>query len=535
MPPKFHSARAYVAFDEAIRNVETWVGPRSPRFCEFDGHDVAKRLVQRFVEIGLNEFVLTCVRRLERGLEPLPDAGSSYSCGGLIIDSAGGRVRIRPALLLRSLGVFLGHWSHALLVHLIALLKSPALSRGRATLVHGVGSAELTRGGSDSDFLAFCRAGPIAPLRNARRLIVQVVGPMSTSNAETCSYHRVPLLGLVLENPIGTVEFLRFLSSHAQALFDFVFAVARLRAVCVLGRDFAYHATAMRLNRQGLIESIIITNSNYTAQPLWMRPYPWRSYSTHMVWYSQNSIPVVYAFDPIRTQLPNHRHFAFDETWVWTDGYADYIQNLGIGAVIHVVGPIVWYLPEPPSRERRTDEIRIMVFDVTPVRPEVAQRIGLLYNYYSAENVLRFIEDIVSAARRIETKLGRKVCVVLKHKRSHEPTRDPRYIAAIERLVCGQDAMLSLEALEANLYSLTSGSDVVIAIPYSSPVHVATYTGTPAMYYDPTCELLPEYDAAAGVAFAAGDAELGDKLAQLLSAKPRQARHGSEAGYPRTA
>ena len=36
MPPKFHSARAYVAFDESIRKVETWVYARTPRFREFD-------------------------------------------------------------------------------------------------------------------------------------------------------------------------------------------------------------------------------------------------------------------------------------------------------------------------------------------------------------------------------------------------------------------------------------------------------------------------------------------------------------------
>src|SRR3972149_11400324 len=116
MPPKFHSARAYVAFDESVRNVETWVYARTPRFCGFDARDVAKRLIQRVVEIGLNELVLACAGRLDAGQEPLPGPRSAYSCGGLVIDSAGGRIRVRAALFLRSVGLVLAHVAPARLV-----------------------------------------------------------------------------------------------------------------------------------------------------------------------------------------------------------------------------------------------------------------------------------------------------------------------------------------------------------------------------------------------------------------------------------
>lgn len=534
MPPKFHSARAYVAFDESIRKVETWVYARTPRFREFDTRDVAKRLIQRIVEIGLNEFVLACAGRLEAGQEPLPGPRSAYSCGGLVIDGASGRIRVRAALFLRSIGLFLAHWTHALLIHVVALTRRPALARGPATLVHGVGAAELNHGGSDGEFLAFCRQGPIGPLRSAHRLIVQSIMPIASSSPVVCTYHRVPLFALVLENPPGIAGFLRFLLDHLRAFLLFALAVVRLPVVCVLGRDFAYHAAATRLNRQGMIENIVITNSNYSAQPLWMRRYPGRNYATHMVWYSQNCIPFVYTFDPIRTPLPNHRHLAFDATWVWTEGYADYVRSLGIGATIHVVGPILWYLPKPPLRDPGANGIRVMVFDVTPVRPEVAKRIGLVYNYYSAENVVRFIDDIVTAARNVEPKLGRKIRVFLKHKRSHDPIRDPRYIAAIERLV-GTEAALELEPPEANIYSLTSGSDLVIAVPYSSPVYVAKCSGVNAMYYDPTGELLAVHEAAADVQFAAGPLELERKMLQLLGDSARRSRKVFEASYPPTA
>jgi hypothetical protein len=533
MRPKFHSARAYVAFEDAIRKAEPGAVARARACCGSDRDEVARRLVQRVVELGLHEFIGTCAKRLEAGLDPLPDPRSGFTGGGLATD-ANGRIRVRPALLVRSLGLFAGHWAHALAIHVRALFKPQQAARGAATLIHGVGLAELNRGGSDREFLAFCRTGPIAPLRAARRFVVQALGAISSSNAAQCTYHRVPLLALALENPVSAAGFLTFLLDHMRALLAYLGAVARFPAMCIVGRDFAYHASASRLDRSRLIENVIITNSNYSAQPLWMRRHAGRGHSTHMVWYSQNCIPFVYAFDPVRTQLPNHRHLAFDETWVWTEGFADYIRSLGLRAAIHVVGPIMFYLPQPAARPRREDELRIMVFDVTPVRSEIAQRIGLVYNYYSTDNVLAFISDIVSAARKVEAKLGKKVRVALKHKRAHEPTRDPRYVAAIEKLADDEGA-LELEPPEANVYSLAAAADVVIAVPYSSPVYVAQDAGAAALYYDPTGELIPAHEAAADIPFAAGSAELEEKLLELLGGSARRSPPAVESSYPRTA
>ena len=529
MDRPFHSARAYLAFDAAIGKVEAWAHARTPKCSRSARDEVARRLVQRVVEIGLHDFIADCARRAERSEEPLPREGDPYRCGGLVIDSASGRTRVGAVLFARSLALFAGHWAHALWIHFTALFTRER--RGPGTLVYGVGAAELNHGGSDSDFIAFCRHGPIAPLRTASRYVVQTLAAVASRHPHECTYMRVPLFALVLENPLGLTEFARFAWRHALDFFAFAVRVARFPPMCVLARDLAYQATAARLEDKGLIENVIITNSNYSAQPLWMRPHERRRHATHMVWYSQNCIPFVYAFDPVRTQLPNHRHMAFDETWVWTEGFGDYIRSLGTRARIHVVGPIVFYLPKAAPSDH-DGALRVMVFDVTPVRREVARRIGLLYNYYSAENLLKFITDIVTAAARTEEKLGRKVRLVLKHKRSHEPTRDPGYVAAIERFT--EAGALQLESPDTNVYALIARADVVIAVPWSSPVYVAQNAGKPALYYDPTGELLPAHEAAADVPFVAGAAKLEQRLLEMLGGgrRPAEAR---DPAYPRTA
>jgi polysaccharide biosynthesis PFTS motif protein len=262
------------------------------------------------------------------------------------------------------------------------------------------------------------------------------------------------------------------------------------------------------LNGKNLIESIVTTNSNYSAQPLWMSHLPGKQFLTHMVWYSQNTIPFVYASDPIKANVPNYRHMQLDVSWVWTEGYAAYLRTLSIPGDIHVVGPILWHLPPAHAVSKAaSDEIVLVAFDVTPVREAVAESIGF-GNYYSTANMIQFVEETLSMCREMERRTGRRVRLSLKHKRSYNTkTHDPRYIELISRL-SAQGGGIELIPLETNMYTLLASSDLAIVVPYSSPAYVASAMGIRAIYFDPTTELLPTFDPAPLVTFASGRAEL---------------------------
>jgi len=68
---------------------------------------------------------------------------------------------------------------------------------------------------------------------------------------------------------------------------------------------------------------------------------------------------------------------------------------------------------------------------------------------------------------------------------------------------------------ETNLYSLIAGAAVVVVIPYSSPAYVAAQLGVPAIYYDPSGEIVPSQEPHPGVQFVAGPEAL---LAALCAA-----------------
>jgi hypothetical protein len=512
---RIHSGRAHSFLDAVARASERWL---QERLSGATTPQLAPRLIQRIVEVTLADFVEQCSLRHERGLQPFP-ADMSISVGGLTLDGRTGKVGIAPLLLLKAVGAFFLHSAHVMEAFMRGILRTRDSARGDATLVFGVGAEDLQAGGDDARFLEYCRGGPIDPLRRARRLVIQSVSPIVSSRQADVEYHRFPLQALVAGNRVSAGGLIEFLRAWVASAARYMYAVIRCPASALLGRDFAYQPMAEWLNRRTLIESVVFTSSNYTAQPLWMRHFPGRTYRTHMVWYSQNTLPFVYVFDPVAVPLPVHRHLSFDETWVWTEGFAGFLRSLGIGARINVIGPILFYLPGKVIQRRAAGRPRIAVFDVMTMVPSLARKIWLRYNYYSVEHTTRFLGDIVAARDAIRSESGKAATIVLKHKRPQASIHEPRYLDYVGRL---SRSAVDFEMVpeSSDLYGLIAGCDFIVVVPWSSPAYVAQSIGVPAIYYDPSGELLPTFDQLPGIEFASGPEALMAAMRRLLASVP---------------
>jgi polysaccharide biosynthesis PFTS motif protein len=196
------------------------------------------------------------------------------------------------------------------------------------------------------------------------------------------SYAKYPLRDLLYSSQIPFKSRLAALLSHLMLAPRVLLDTVRAPVATIAAPDCAYAALTKHLDRCGLIENIVITNSLYMSQPLWMCALPDRRFRAHMVWYSQNTVPVVYATDNERSNIPNYRHMRLDEHWVWTEQYAKQLRDLGSDATLHTVGPILWYLPEAGSHKGTVPTV--VVFDVSPVTEGFARQIGLVKNYYAA-------------------------------------------------------------------------------------------------------------------------------------------------------
>lgn len=512
----FNPALGYNRFAEIVKGVDPVVQGSAPSVTGYEGSVVARRVLQRIVEVGLHPFLQSAADRAQSGLDPFGPEAGTLRCGSLVFDLPGKRVAISPGLWLRSAGSFLVQWARVLWLVGRATVRRASVANGPATLVFGIGQDDLVQEGSDQRFAEYCQRGPLPPLITGSRLIVESQAAIRSSHPERLSYAKYPLFELLAECGVSPREFFRCLVEHVAIALNFLRASIAWPPFVLLARDFAFHALLAHLNRAAAIEATVITNSHYHVQPLWMRALPDRRFSTHMVWYSQNSIPFVYKMDGVRSYLPNHRYIELDHIWVWTRGFARYLNEVGVRGTCHAVGPILWYLPEEVPRAVAASALRITLFDVTPQTPAFTYRVGLIFNYYRAQNVIAFVRDILAVRDGLQEEWGRRIEVVLKHKRIPTRVHEQAYLQWIREL--NDSGRIRLVPPETNIYSLIAESAATVVMPYSSPVYVATALGVPAVFYDPTEDLVPTCEESEGVRFAAGVPQLRDVLSGLMRA-----------------
>jgi len=442
----------------------------------------------------------------------LPDLTASLNCGGAHL-LGNGSVGLTLSVFTRNFIVFLLVWARALSAAIKGTLSSNrTLTPYKAALVYGVAADSLFVKGSDRCFLEYCRRGRISPLAEAEYLVVQAGRPIVSSHPGHVCYAQDPLEAVARMNGFSPEICWQFILLHCRVLLDFIILLWRNPALCLLGRDLAQHALVWALSQNGSISHVIQTNSNYMSQPLWMRKRPEKKFSTHMVWYSQNSAPIISTHDPIAAPLPNFRHIDVDHMWVWTEGFREFLFGLGCNAEFHVVGPIVWQIPESVPR-KKNQSIKIAVFDVAPLPISVGEKIGLVWNYYCNETAMNFIQDIVAAKNELDKLVLHKINIVLKHKRIHTDVRDDNYIDFVDFLSRSGD--IEKVPPDANIYGLINSCDIVIIMPYSSPAYIASELGKQSIYYDPTGAVIPTYERQPCLRFVSGRAQLTTVLMEL--------------------
>lgn len=505
------TAHSYAALSRRLDGIARSDAQKAPAFCGYSRKDVAWRFLQRCTELGVFQFTRVGAEQF-RSTGALPDDGSTVDCGGLRFE-ADRRITLSARLFVRALAEYFGHWAHALAA--LVLSFRFARSTRRVTLLHGVGIDDLTAGDSDQRFLDFCSNGPVAPLAQCDRLAVQATRSVGSSASDRVRYGRVPLLLALGWLGLTQGAWLRAIACHLGAMLSFSGAVWRFPGLILLGRDAAYHAAALALSRSGALQDVALTNSNYFSQALWMWALPERRHRTHLVWYSQNNYPMVYADDPLCAPIPNLRFIRADIQWVWTTSFKGFLEGLGSASAFRVVGPILWHLPDKAT-SRPPGSFRIALFDVTPVDEATERRLGLIRNYYAENNAVCFIRDVIEAAESAGRASGRQIDVLLKHKRSHASIHATGYASVVGELAEAKRVALITPTM--NLYSLIDSCDMVVVAPFSSPLYVALARGKAAVWYDPTSSLVPCGDEAADACLIGGRAKLAAFLQAQLHA-----------------
>ena len=466
-----NSNHVYRKFDDIVARVSKWLEPQINELSGFSKEIILDRLAQRVAEVAVGPYA-QAVNIMGR----YPD--DIFYCKQVGIDPLSGELSIGVKAFCINQFRFVSRWFYGLLAIVFCWAHD---EKRPCTLLYGVGEESIFISSSDIRFIEYCKAGPIAPLSSGKKFYIQMAGSRNSTMPNDFSYCPEPLIQATREAKIGFFPRLKLLISHTQALIQYQQAIFRLPFLSLLGGDFAYIGIMRQLIKTRSIDNIIITTSNYSSQPLWMRNL--KSVEVHMISYSQNWKPIFYKEDNFDSDVPNLRYMRVNVHWVWTKAFAKYIQGLCSDCEVKVVGPILWSMPK--EHKKNSSILRIAIFDVPSLSDEVMREYGEITNYFSYTNVSKFLMDVILMQSKLKKHLNIDVQMVLKTKRAYvKSAYQMKYYELLNKLE--RDGEIKVLPPEANIYEIISDSDLVISYPFTSINYVADFLKKQSVYYDPT-------------------------------------------------
>lgn len=501
----------YASYDEIIKCVERWIFSKSPEIPGCDILEVRSRLIQRIIELSSKEYIDQKVSTIEK--KNLADASKFLvvNGNGIQVSCFDGTVTISMVRWIYQTIKFFSVWIRLLTLLVAAVLqRCPKKSNAATILMEGSYSFE----DRDESFTQFCRRGPIEILFSTKRLIVCASRISKSNSNDTVSYAIDPLAYHISKNLSRKHRF-SLLLQHLTVPLVFFRSVASSYLNVLISTEIAYVPIVRWLDQKLLIEAVVITTSHFLSQALWMRALTNKRFSLHMIWYSQNIVPKVYRADTVRSDLPQLRHIRADTHWVWTPGFRDYLIQRVLRSEVKVVGPILWYLQDSVM-QTNIPSAQIVLFDIIPIFEE-KNPLGAVRNYYTLATIKSFVVDTLEICDELSLHTGRSIEVVVKQKRKllKGGPQDTRYLSFLKDLVATRNNF-NVISEDINLFKLLAKCEVSLSVPYTSTAYVSAALGRPAIYYDPTRELTPQYELNEFVQFASGREELKKQLELLL-------------------
>jgi hypothetical protein len=390
---------------------------------------------------------------------------------------------------------------------------------GSHAILIGTSASDCIRDGSDQRFVEFCRYGPVSRLHSPTRLFVQSAHGGIASSDPQIEYSPRPLYGLLRGSDLTALARLRLGVSLIVRATESLLGTCADRRAALLMRDVMESEVVRTLGTAGKLERVIFTNSSVSSQPTWVRS---AIVPSSMIWYSENN---KWLWDDGAEQRdhPAFRHMDVEEHWVWTAAQRHWLRTKGVLGLVHVVGPILWYLPAETAQDIRDGKLWITLFDITPVSDSQAGKNGLPDSYYTKERCSMFLVGAIEAVRRARSLAGVDIGVRLKDKRPRKDA-DSGYLSLV-RSLARTDQLVLVDWTE-DIFALANGSVLCIVQPFSSPALAAASVGARSCYFDAPGVLARPIHLDDGIEFVQSVEQLSECVLKAIGAL-RSDRFGS--------
>jgi polysaccharide biosynthesis PFTS motif protein len=193
----------------------------------------------------------------------------------------------------------------------------------------------------------------------------------------------------------------------------------------------------------------------------------------HLYWYSNNFKPFFNKeLSSTEGDLSVIKYAKIDKYYVWTEDSGKLIWKIS-GKKFQVCDYILFY---NRTINNQSKKIGILIFDITP------QTKYSSFTFYSQNNCIKFIDDILEVYEIIDTKYDIGP-IILKPKRVYLKHHSPIYVNRIKAL--NKSGFINSENVNVNLLDLISQAKIVVSLPFTTASLIAHRLGVPSCFYNP--------------------------------------------------
>ena len=201
-----------------------------------------------------------------------------------------------------------------------------------------------------------------------------------------------------------------------------------------------------------------------------------RKFTTHVIHYGQNTIRISFSDEKLKiiTNSMIDSDSLGDIHWVWTNKYAEYLKKFNDSIIFRAVGSITFRKSKILKSTPRN--FSITIFDVAP-QTKIQES-----NFYNTRTAIQFIDDVINV--RDENYFLHEYVIQLKSKRNlNKNVHSAEYIDYLVDL--NNRKKIKLLPWDDNPYSVISGSELIVSIPFTSIAYLGIELGVKTIFYLP--------------------------------------------------
>jgi len=483
---KYKNEDLYYYVNNVLNIIKEGLLEKKFRIDSFEDSVVVERLLQKMCGLVIPELGIKAQKEIQNGIKPFSEFNGTIELGNFGINFERKKLSFGPYLVVKLGLSFIYKYLRSLRLFIVYGFKNKKSGQTKSIFLDN----NFIHCKNEKEYLEIKKKIRLSELDCLKEnLLIQGEVNFDIYTPSKVEYSKNPLFQMLYARDIRNLDIVGLFFAYLLFPFRVSVLIFRNPILLLISNDFILLPIVLFLNQKRKLQSFIYTTTDIGYQPLWIRSFRNRKFTTHFLNYSCNSHDFRHNSLNRVDFYPLIGFIFADVNWVWVESQKKMYQHMGLKSIFKVVGPILEGLNNINlSYKSKKKNLRVALFDVPVFKEEFIQKLGTLDYYYKSSNMLKFYTTILRVCQELEKLLSVNIKIVLKPKRRTHPLYDESHLIQLSKLTKANKNFVILD-YDYDLNKLVLQSCCCVSIPYTGTAIIASKLGISSCYYDPLSSL----------------------------------------------